>query len=70
MGVCVGVDADGQIRPVHNGSPIALDKSKVTRIVRENEIGMLIGFAEAALGDLAAMWTDGLRCRLQVWGQE
>ena len=68
MGVCVGVDADGQIRPVHDGSPIALDKSKVTGVVRENEIGMLIIFAEAALGDLAAMWTVGLRCRLQVWG--
>ena len=67
MGVCVGVDADGQIRPVHDGSLAALDKSKVTGIIRENEIGILIGLAEAALTDLAGMWTVGLRYRLQVW---
>ena len=67
VGVCVGVDADGQIRPVHDGSPATPDNSKVTSIIRENETGMLIGFAEAALDDLAGMWTIGLRYRLQVW---
>lgn len=70
MGVCVGVDADGQIRPVHDGSPTALDKSKVTGVIRENEIGMLVGSMEAALDDLTGMWIVGLRHRLQVceWG--
>lgn len=68
VGVCVGVDADGQVRPVHdNGSLAALDKSKVTGIIRENEIGVLIGLAEALLDDLASMWAIGLRFRLQVW---
>ena len=67
MGVCVGVDANGQPRPVHDGSLSALDKSKVTGIIRENEIGVLIGLAEAFLGDLASMWTVGLKYRLQVW---
>lgn len=66
MGVCVGVDADGQIRPVHDGSSAALDKSKVTGIIRENEIGILIGLAEAALNALAGIWTVGLRYRFQV----
>lgn len=68
VGVCVGVDANGQIRPVHDGSIAALDKSKVTGIIRENEIGMLVGSTEAALDDLAGMCTTGLRCRLQVCG--
>ena len=67
VGVCVGVDADGQIRPVHDdGSLAALDKSKVTAVIRENEIGVLIGLAEALLDDLASMWAIGLRFRLQV----
>lgn len=68
VGVCVGVDADGQIRPVHDGSIAALDKSKVAGVIRENEIGMLVGFVEAALDDLAGMCTIGLRYRLQVCG--
>ncbi|CAD6590079.1 MAG: hypothetical protein ASARMPREDX12_004181 [Alectoria sarmentosa] len=67
VGVCVGVDADGQIRPVYDGSIVALDKSKVTGIIRENEIGLLIGFTEAALDDLARMSTTGLRYRLQTF---
>ena len=66
VGVCVGVDADGQIRPVHNGSRAALDNSRVTGIIRENEIGMLVGLTEAALDDLAGACTAGLRYRLQV----
>lgn len=67
MGVCVGVDADGQIRPVHNGSRAALDNSRVTGIIRENEIGMLVGLTEAALDDLAGACTAGLRYRLQTF---
>lgn len=70
VGVCVGVDADGQIRPVHDGSIAALDKSKVTGVIRENEFGMLVGFMEAALDDLAGMCTVGLRYKLQVCGSE
>ena len=70
VGVCVGVDADGQVRPVYDGSIVTLDKSKVTGIIRENEIGLLIGFTEAALDDLARMSTTGLRYRLQVCRQE
>lgn len=66
MGVCVGVDADGQIRPVHDGSIVALDKSKVSGTIRENEIGMLIGFTEVALVDLAGTCTTGLRHKIQV----
>ena len=66
MGVCVGVDADGQIRPVHDGSTAALDNSKVTSVIRENEIGILVGLAEVALDDLAGVCTTGLRYRLQV----
>ena len=68
MGVCVGVDADGQVRPVRDGSIAALDKSKVTGIIKENEIGMLFGFMEAALHDLARLCITGLRYRLQVCG--
>ena len=68
VGVCVGVDADGQVRPVHDDvSLAALDKSKVTGIIKENEIGVLIGLAEALLDDLVSMWAIGLRFRLQVW---
>ncbi|KAF6227240.1 hypothetical protein HO133_008682 [Letharia lupina] len=67
VGVCVGVDADGQIRPVHDGSIVALDKSKVTGVIRENEIGMLVGFTEAAVDNLAGMCTTGLRYRLQTF---
>lgn len=66
MGVCVGVDDDGQIRPVHGGSIAALDKSKVNGIITENEVGMLVGFTEGALDYLVAMCTLGLRYRLQV----
>lgn len=68
MGVCVGVDADGQVRPVHDGSIAALDKSKVIGIIRENEIGMLVGLMEAAIDDLTGMCITGLRYRLQVCG--
>ena len=70
VGVCVGVDADGHTRPVHDGSLAALEKSKVTRVIRENEIGMLVGFMEAALDDLTGMCTVGLRYRLQVCRSE
>lgn len=66
VGVCVGVDANGHRRAVHDGSIPALDKSKVAGIIRENEMGMLVGFTEAALDDLAGMGTTGLRYRLQV----
>lgn len=68
MGVCVGVDADGQVRPVRDGSIVALEKSKVTGIIRENEIGMLVSFIEDALDDLARLCITGLRYRLQVCG--
>ncbi len=68
VGVCVGVDADGQVRPVHDGSIAALDKSKVIGIIRENEIGMLVGLMEAAIDDLTGMCITGLRYRLQVCG--
>ena len=70
MGVCVGVDADGQMRPVQDGSKATLDKSKVAGIIRENEIGMLIGFTEVALDFLSGLCTVGLRYRLQVSGQD
>lgn len=66
VGVCVGVDADGQIRPVQDGSLAALDKPRVTGVVRENEIGMLVGFTEVALDYLAGMCITALRHRLQV----
>ena len=64
MGVCAGVDG------VYDGSKATLDKSKVTGIIRENEIGMLIGFAEVALDVLSGLCTVGLRYRLQVSGQD
>lgn len=67
MGVCVGIDADGQIRPIHDGSIVTLDKTKVTGVIRENEMGMLIGFTDAALDNLAGMCTTGLRDRLQTF---
>lgn len=70
MGVCVGVDADGQIRPVHDGSTAALDQSKISGVIRENEIGMLVGFTEEALDELAGMCTTGLRNRIQVCEQQ
>ncbi|CAF9915683.1 hypothetical protein IMSHALPRED_002673 [Imshaugia aleurites] len=67
VGVCVGVDADGQIRPVHDGSTAALDQSKISGVIRENEIGMLVGFTEEALDELAGMCTTGLRNRIQTF---
>ena len=70
VGVCVGVDTDGQIRPVHDGRTAALDQSKITSVIRENEIGLLVGFAEAALHDLAGMCITGLRYRIQVRGRK
>ena len=72
MGVCVGVDADGQMRPVQDGGKASLDKSKIAGIIRENEIGMLIGFTEVALDFLSGLCTVtvGLRYRLQVSGQD
>ena len=68
VGVCVGVDADGQTRPVHDSIKAALDKPKVAGIIRENEIGMLVGFNKAALDKLTGIGITGLRCRLQVCG--
>ena len=68
VGVCVGVDADGQIRPVHDGSQAALDKSKVIGVIRENEIGILVALAEGIFDYLAGLWIVGLRYRLEVRG--
>ena len=66
MGVCVGVDADGQIRPVQDGNIPALDQDTVTGVIRENEVGMLVNFTEAFIDDLTAVCIIGLRYRLQV----
>ena len=68
VGVCVGVDADGEIRPIPDGSTSALDKVKIAGVIRENEIGMLVGFIESTLDVLAGVYTLGLRCRIQVCG--
>ena len=68
MGVCVGVDADGELRPIPDGSTSALDKVKIAGVVKENEIGMLVGFSESTLDVLAGVYTTGLRCRIQVGG--
>ena len=64
--MCVGVDADGHVRTVHDGGTAAQDKTTVTGIIRENETGMLVGVAEAALDDLTGMGAVGLRQRIQV----
>ena len=68
VGVCVGVDAEGELRPIPDGSTSVLDKVKIAGVIRENEIGMLVGFMESTLDVLAGVYTLGLRCRIQVCG--
>ena len=68
VGVCVGVDADGDLRPIPDDSTSVLDKVKIAGVIRENEIGMLVGFIESTLDVLAGVYTLGLRCRIQVCG--
>lgn len=67
VGVCVGVDADGELRPIPDGSTSALDKVKIAGVIRENEIGMLVGFIESILDVLIGVYTIGLRCRIQTF---
>ena len=66
MGVCVGVDADGELRPIPDGSTSALDKVKIAGVIRENEIGMLVSAIESTLDVLAGVYILGLKCRIQV----
>ena len=68
VGVCVGVNAEGQpIQSQLDGlkKPV-LDKSKIDAVVRENEIGLLVSSADNTLVSLASLYAVGFRHRLQV----
>ena len=68
VGVCVGVNADGQ--PIESQLDSkrkpALDQNRLDAIVRENEIGLLVSSADTTLVSLASLYAVGLRHRLQV----
>ena len=68
VGISVGVQAEGQ--PIKSQldsqrKPI-LDKSAVDAVVRENEVGLLVGSADISLLYLCNMCTIGLKHRLQA----
>lgn len=68
VGVCVGVNAEGQpIQSQLDGlkKPV-LDKSKIDAVVKENEIGLLVSSADNTLVSLASLYAVGFRHRLQV----
>lgn len=70
VGISVGVQAEGQ--PIKSQldsqrKPI-LDKSAVDAVVRENEVGLLVGSADISLLYLCSMCTIGLKHRLQASG--
>lgn len=67
VGVCVGVNADGQ--PIQSQLDDlrnhVLDKSQIDAVVRENDIGLLVSSADNTLV-LASLYAVGFRRRLQV----
>lgn len=66
VGVCVGVDADGQKRTINERSKPSFDRALIDSITTENEIGLVVDSADMILVSLANMSTIGLRQRLQV----
>ncbi|KAL2040070.1 hypothetical protein N7G274_006973 [Stereocaulon virgatum] len=68
VGVCVGVNADGQpiqsqLEDLRNH---VLDKSQIDAVVRENDIGLLVSSADNTLV-LASLYAVGFRRRLQTF---
>lgn len=68
VGVCVGVDADGQKITINDRSRPSFNRAKIDSITTENEIGLVLDSADMMLVSLARMFTIGIRQRLQVCG--
>ena len=70
VGVCVGVDADGQPTKLSPEGPKAqrAEKQEIESVMRENEIGLFIAAADNGLFHLAINFAYGLRNRLQASG--
>lgn len=67
VGVCVGVDANGQPKISPEGPKAQrAEKEEVKSVMRENEIGLFIAAADNGLFHLAINFAYGLRNRLQV----
>ena len=70
VGICVGVQAEGQ--PIKSRldsqRKATLEKSAVDAVVRENEVGLLVMSADTSLMYLSNVCTSGLRHRLQASG--
>ena len=70
VGICVGVQAEGQpikSRLDSQRKP-TLEKSAVDSVVRENEVGLLVLSADTSLLYLSNMCISGLKHRLQASG--
>ena len=70
VGICAGVQAEGQPikSQLDSQRKPTLDRSAVDAVVRENEVGLLVGSADMTLLYLSNMYTIGLRHRLQASG--
>ena len=70
VGISGGVQAEGQLikSQLDSQRKPKLDKSAVDAVVRENEVGLLVGSADISLLYLCNMCTIGLKHRLQASG--
>lgn len=66
VGVCVGVDADGQKMTINDRCRPSFDRAKLDSITTENGIGLVLDSADMMLLNLASMFTVGFRQKLQV----
>ncbi len=70
VGICAGVQTEGQPikSQLDSQRKPTLDKAAVDAVVRENEVGLLVGSADISLLYLSNMCTIGLKHRLQASG--
>ena len=68
VGVCVGVDANGQPTKLPPDGPKTqrAEKEEIESVMRENEIGLFIAAADNGIFHLAINFAYGLRNRLQA----
>jgi hypothetical protein len=68
VGVCVSVDQNGKILPVtsKDAAKRAADAQRISAVMKENEVGLWIGFADDVITLFSTTFVLNLRARIQV----